>query len=192
MKQPRIRPPEYHLSMSPFFRLGALSLLALSSCMTGSFSSVVHRELAHPISGIAMDPGGGLLADAVALELFNNGLTVHDTAQTRGLLVRMDLSEVEVVRPTNLEALRVEGIDAYIVVRMAAGSDGRPDSASVRVTSTHDGTIISGFSWQNGWGGKAGSLADRSMRTNVAGAAKKIGRKLAEQLGLPPDSRDAD
>lgn len=170
--------------MKLLLSIACLSMLALTSCMGSRFSTVVQRGVTHPIEAVAMDPGGGVLADAIALELFNYGVTVYDTSQTRGLLVRLDLSELEVIEPTDLGALRAQGIDAYIVVRTVAGHDARPESASVRVTSTHDSTVVSGFSWQNGWGGNQGSPSDRWMRSNLASAAKKIGRKLAKQLDL--------
>ena len=86
------------------------------------------------------------------------------------------------VNPANLTTLEAEGIDAYIVVRAVGSWDNRPESAAIRVTSTHTGTLIAGFSWQNGWGGQGGSIADRTMRKNMAAAARQIGNKLAEQL----------
>ncbi len=73
--------------------------------------------------------------------------------------------------------LEIAGVGA------AAGYDGQPQSASVRVNSTRNGKIIAGVSWQNGWGGMAGSIADRTMRQDLTEAAVEITDSLVEQLG---------
>ena len=70
-------------------------------------------------------------------------------------------------------------------MRGAASYDGRPQSASVRVNSTYDGTIIAGLSWQNGWGGVAGSMADRTMRKDLTQAATEIAEELTKRLRTP-------
>jgi hypothetical protein len=137
----------------------------------------------HAVRSIAMAPSGGLLADAIAVELFSRGYTVIDSAETTGLLVRLNLNEAEVLAPTNLRKLEAEGIDAYLSARAAAGYDGQPQSASIRVNSTRNGKIIAGVSWQNGWGGMAGSIADRTMRKDLTEAAVEITDSLVEQLG---------
>ena len=114
--------------------------------------------------------------------IFNQGFSVYDTAQTSSLLVRLGISEVEVTLPQHLDALRSEGIDAYISARSASGDDGLPQSASVRINSTHTGAIIAGISWQNGWGGQSGSMADRTMRKDLTEAAEEIAEEIAKRL----------
>jgi hypothetical protein len=123
------------------------------------------------------------MADAIAVEMFNRGFTVIDTNETSSLLVRMNLSEIEVLTPENLSKLQDEGIDAYLSARTVAGYGGQPQSVSVRVNSTQTGRIIAGLSWQNGWGGRAGSIADRIMRKDTTEAAVEITNELTKQLG---------
>ena len=159
-----------------------LGVLVLTGCSISKIQSAQGRRPGHSVKAIAMAPSGGLLADAIGVELFNLGYQVFDTSQTSSLLVRLNLSEMEVVRPENLTRLRAEGIDAYLVCRAAAGSDGLPQSASVRVNSTHTGAILAGLSWQNGWGGQAGSIADRTMRKDLSEAASEIAHELSTRL----------
>ena len=129
-----------------------------------------------------MAPGGGLLADAVAVELANRGFTVIDPATTSNLLIRLNVTEIEVAQPEGLAKLNTQGIDAYLVVRAAGGSDGRPESASARMNSTQTGQVLAGVTWQNGWGGRAGSPADRVMRKNLSEAANEIASALAQRV----------
>jgi len=68
-------------------------------------------------------------------------------------------------------------------------SDGLPQSASVLLTSTETARIIGGVSWQNGWGGMAGSIADRTMRKDVADAAKEITDALVKQVSFRGDGQ---
>ncbi len=159
------------------------TVLILASCAGSKISTVgMLSSPAHEVRSIAMAPSGGLLADAIAVELFNRGYTVIDSNETTGLLVRLNLTEAEVLAPTNLRKLEAEGIDVYLSARAAAGYDGQPQSASIRVSSTRSGKIIAGVSWQNGWGGRAGSIADRTMRKDLAEAAVEITDALVKQL----------
>jgi hypothetical protein len=163
----------------------AYSLVACAGSRISTVSLGDGRKVDHPVKTIAMAPSGGLFADAIAVELANRGFHVIDTAQTSQLLVRLNLNEVEVTQPQNLARLRDGGIDAYLSARAAAGYDGRPQSASVRVNSTYNGTIIAGLSWQNGWGGMAGSMADRTMRKDLVQAAIEIAEELTKRLKTP-------
>ena len=168
--------------MSSRTRLLPVLLLLLAGC-AGSRVSRMHVDAPiHSVSTIALAPSGGLLADAIGVELFNRGITVIDTHATSQMLVRLNLSEVEIMRPQHLSSLRDEKIDAYLSARSAAGMDGRPQSASVRLNSTHTGQILAGVTWQNGWGGMHGSIADRLMRKDLNQAAQDIARELMKQL----------
>jgi hypothetical protein len=93
--------------------------------------------------------------------------------------MRIGLDEAEVMLPRGLEALATEGIDAILVVRSEAGYDRLPQSATARLTSTTDGRLLSGVTWQNGWGGQAGSMADRQMRKDLHEAANEIAQALS-------------
>jgi len=129
-----------------------------------------------------MAPSGGLLADAVAVELSNQGYTVIDAADMSQLMIRMNMNEIEIAQPQGLSRLRSQGVDALLTVRAAGGYDGQPQSASARVNSTHTGRVIAGVTWQNGWGGMAGSIADRTMRQGLSEAAREIAGSLARSL----------
>lgn len=166
-------------------RLGLiLASCALLTACSGSRVSAVKNgnPPAHAIRAIAFAPGGGLMADAVGVELANRGYVVIDTAQVTGIIGRIGLNEIELQQPAGLQAMREQGIDALLSVRSASGPDGTPQSASARMTSTHTGQVISGATWQNGWGGMQGSIADRVMRQDLGEAAEKIADSLTASL----------
>lgn len=164
--------------------VSALTLI-LTACSGSKVSTVpILVRAGGPVKTIAMAPGGGLLADSVAIELSNRGYTVIDQEDTSRMMVRLNLNELEVSKPEGLTKIHDQGVDAMLSVRAAAGYDGLPMSASARVVSTDTGKIISGVTWQNGWGGMAGSIADRTMRQGMAEAAKQITDSLAQSLPL--------
>ena len=144
------------------------------------------RPLPERIESIALAPSGGLFADAIGTELFNNGMKVIDTQETSNFLLRTNLDEVELLQPKSLTAMRDRGINAVLSVKMAAGYDGKPQSATVRVVSTKSGELIAATNWQNGHGGARGSPADAMMRKDVVGAAAQIGKAISSQLRREP------
>lgn len=161
----------------------ATSAFLVSACGASKVSAVpVAGRATHPVRTIAMAPSGGLLADAVAVELSNRGYTVIDAADTSRMMIRMNLDEIDMSRPEGLAKFSGRGIDAILSVRSAGGYDEQPQSASARVTSTDTGRVIAGVTWQNGWGGMAGSIADRTMRQGLADAAKQIADALVQNL----------
>ncbi len=65
-------------------------LLILASCAGSKVSTVgMLSSPTHAVRSIAMAPSGGLLADAIAVELFNRGYTVIDSNETTGLCGRI-------------------------------------------------------------------------------------------------------
>ena len=158
-----------------------LSLLIVS-CGGSSLSTVGGKTAGHPVNVIAMNTSGGILGEAIAIELTNHNLTIIDPAEFSNIIGRLDINEFELAAPQNLTRLKDEGIDAFLVVKSQGGYDGLPQSASVRVTSTHNGKLISGVSWSNGYGGQAGSWADRIMRVDLPTAAKEIVAELIKNL----------
>jgi len=140
------------------------------------------RPLPEPVTAVALAPSGGVLADAIGTELFNQGIQVIDTQQMSNYMVRWNLDEIELLQPTNLATMRENGISAFLSVRTVAGYDDKPQSASVRVVSTLNGELVAALTWQNGRGGAQGSPADAMMRKDVVGAAEEIGRSLVSQL----------
>ena len=97
-------------------------------------------------------------------------------------MVRFNLNEIEIARPEGLGRLRDQGIDAMLVVRSGGGYDQQPQNASARMNSTHNGQVLAGVTWQNGFGGVAGSPADRVMRKGLSEAASEIAAALAERI----------
>lgn len=173
-----------------FFILLTLSFL-FSGCASSQISCnapfKTDNQITHPVNSIAMAPSGGILADAIAVELTNAGYQVFDSQQISQLFVRLNLDEFEIAKPQNMLLLKDKGIDVYLFVRSASGQDGLPQSAATRLNSTHTGKIITGVTWQNGWGGQAGSIADRTMRKDITEAAKEITDGLLS--ALPPPKR---
>ena len=100
-------------------------------------------------------------------------------------MVRLNMNEVEVQRPENLSKFRAQGIDAFLSVRASGSYDGQPQGASARVVSTDNGRLLAGVTWQNAWGGMAGSIADRTMRKGLNEAAVEIANALINSLGSP-------
>lgn len=135
-----------------------------------------------PIHTVAIAPGGGALADAIGVELFNDGITVVDSEQTKGILGHVGISEFQIATPQSYAALHAAGADAILIVKGVMAADGTPESASVRLTSTSKGDVVAGLTWQNGWGGMRGSIADRTMRQNLAGAASEISGALMKRM----------
>ena len=157
--------------------------LAVSGCSGSKLSETIRTDYSGPpVTAIAISPGGGPFADAVGVELFNDGLTVLDADQTQGIIGRAGLTDLQVASPTSYEALSEAGADALLVVKAVMASDGSPESASVRLTSTHTSDVIAGLTWQNGWGGMRGSIADRTMRKNLAEAAGQIADGIMKRI----------
>ena len=164
-----------------FLALGTLATLA--GCAASKVSSLpVSSAAVQSVKVIAFAPGGGVLADAIGVELSNRGLTVIDSAATSSMMIRLNLNEVEITKPEGLNKLKGEGIDAILVVRAAGGQDDNPQSASARMNSTQNGQVLAGVTWQNGFGGQAGSMADRVMRKGLADAAAEIATSLVARV----------
>ncbi len=50
------------------------------------------------------------------------------------------------------------------------------------MTATEGGRVLAGVTWQNGWGGMGGSIADRTMRQDLSEAASNIAHALSERV----------
>ena len=163
-----------------------ISLLFLAICVGCAPSSVSYNQVSipveHPIQTIALAPDGGLLADAIGVELSGRGYLVVDTASVSRELIRLDLSEIEILQPRSLDEFRERGVDVILSVRSAAGHDGLPQSASARLNSTHTGQIVAGVTWQNGWGCVPGSPCDRLWRDDIGEVASDITDALVKSV----------
>lgn len=168
-----------HLKIIPLILLALVTV----GCASSKVSQLpIANTATHTVRAIAMAPEGGLLAEAVGIELSNLGYTIIDSSSTSKLMVRLNIDEIEISTPQGLKKLEEKGIDAYLTVKGAGAYDNQIQSASARASSTHTGRIIAGVSWQNGWGGQAGSIADRTMRKGLAEAAQEIASSLAASL----------
>jgi hypothetical protein len=165
------------------FLLVIVGVLFVAACASSRVSQTLTKPYQGPkIKTFTISPGGGVLGEAVAVELFNRGYTVIDSDQAARLLGKNDLTEFELASVPSLETLQSKGVDAVLAVKTAAAADGLPQSASARITSTKTHEVIAAVSWQNGWGGQKDSIADRTMRKDVAEAAKEIVNSLQKTL----------
>jgi hypothetical protein len=135
-----------------------------------------------PVHRIAIAPGSGVFGDAISVEMFNLGYQVIDANEALTLLAREGLEEYEITTSRGYGALKKKGINAVLVAKAVSGFDGTPESASVRVTDTNTGAVIAAVTWQNGWGGMRGSIADRVMRKNLSEVATDVAKELDERL----------
>jgi hypothetical protein len=164
-------------------RAVAIGLL-ITGCASSRVSSLPTSSSVRtaPIQVIALDPNGQLLCEAVGVELANKGYTIIDSAATAKLLSSLGVGPAQMQQPQALSKMRAEGIHAVLVVKAAGGYDMQPQSASVRLSSTQGGQTIAGLTWQNGYGGMAGSVADRMMRKGLTDAAAEIADALQARL----------
>jgi len=160
------------------------SLLTACNTATTRYMTAPRRDVAsiHKVQTIAMAPDSGILGDAVAVELANRGYDVYDSGQTSKLFIRWNLNEGELIRPEDYTKFRDKGIDAYLTLKTVGGWDKQPQSASAKLISTYDGKIITGVSYQNGWGGAQTSMADSVMRQNIGAAAEEIAKALIKGI----------
>lgn len=160
----------------------ALSATLLAGCASSKINATPMLSTKPAVHVIAFAPGGGLMSDAVGVELSSRGFTVIDTHATSGLLAQLNLTEADVARTDGLGKLKDRGVDAYLVVRAIGGYDQMPQSASARLVSTVDGSLVAGINWQNGFAGLRGSMADRLQRDGLTEAAKQIADAIQARL----------
>ncbi len=165
-----------------------LSLICLFACMLfagcagARVSSSSRSATAIPSGKIGLAPGGGVLGDAVGVELFQRGYDIVESTQVKQIVARVNMAEADISSQQGLEQLRKEGIQTLLMVRAAGGLDNLPQSATVRVVNTGTGSTMAAVNWQNGHGGMAGSMMDRAMRDDVVAAAQKIADELSKSL----------
>ncbi len=164
----------------PFFALTALFLVA---CVPPKLNVVKNPSFnTSGIEKIALMPSGGILADSIGFELMKYGFEIVDTSSVTNLMVRANLTEIELIQPGNITKLASQGIDSVLLTKTVSGYDDRPQSASLKLLDAKSGTIIAGVTWQNGRGGAQGSPADQDYRVDTVDAAKQIASALGNQL----------
>jgi hypothetical protein len=146
--------------------LFAISALILGGCAGPSVSMSSRIDGQIPAGKIGLAPGGGVLADAIGVELFQRGFDTMDSTES----------------PANIAAVHAEGIDTLLIVKAIGGYDSLPEAATIRIVQTSTGKTIAAINWQNGHGGMAGSIADRTMREGLVGAAQQIVDQLSLKL----------
>ena len=165
-------------------------LLFVALTLTGCGSSKMYLRTTemnesdkHSIHTIAMMPGGGLLSEAIGIELFNRGYQVYDSDQMTNFIVRSNMiNEFELIKPQNLRLLREEGIDAYLSVKFTTDYAGTPRNVSARLSSASTGKLLAGLTWENGWGCARGSGCDRKMHKSIPETAIEIAQGLASAI----------
>jgi hypothetical protein len=154
----------------------------LSACAPSKMSVTTPQVPVQTVTRLAIAPGSGVLGEAIAVELFNSGITVVDANEASTIVGRAGLREFELTSSEGYSALREAGIEAVLAAKSVDAADGTPESASVRITSTASGAVIAGITWQNGWGGRRGSIADRAMRKNLSEAAREIAAEIMKRI----------
>ena len=172
-----------------FLRIsGAVVLVALSSQLIGCASqSMAISRSANPaaknVKRIALMPGGGVLAEAVGIQLMSLGFDIVDMSVATNTAARLNINEFEYAQPANLKDLANKyGVDCVLIVKSVGGYDGKPNSAAARLLETRTGSLLAGVTWQNGKGGAQESPADNLMRSDVSTAAKKMAGGIASTL----------
>jgi hypothetical protein len=167
-----------------------LSALALSA--TGCAGARLIETIRSPYSGedvrcVAIDPRGGVMGEEIALRLGIGGLQVIDSDQTMQIARQAGIDAYFINSPDGLEELRNAGADALLVVKAMLGWDGKPQVVTARLIDTRTAEVITGLSWENGWGGEFGSIPDRTMRKSVPEAARQISASILDRIrrGIP-------
>jgi hypothetical protein len=135
-----------------------------------------------PAGKIGLAPGGGVLADAIGVELFQRGFDTVDSVDIGSAVAHDNMNEFSFTSPVTLTELSNQGIDTLLIVKSAGAYDGLPEAATVRIVQTKTGKTIAAINWQNGYGGRQGSIADRTMREGLVAAAKQIVDQLSLKL----------
>lgn len=167
----------------PTFLSAFLLVPLLAACAGARLGNTVLSEYDGPtIRTVAVAPGGGLVAEAVAARLQTERLTVVEPNETISILEQAGVTRSQIAGEAGFQELVKHNVDALLVMRSLYGWDGHPQSVSVRLISTRTAEVITSFLWENGWGGELGSVADRIMRRDSAEAAQQIAAGLLERM----------
>ena len=123
------------------------------------------------------------MGEEIAMHLNSGSLRVLDADQTNQLARRIGIDEYHINSPEGLEALRNGGVESLLIIKTMIGWDGKPQVVTARLIDTRTADVITGFSWENGWGGDFGSVADRAMRKSIPEAARQISATILNRIG---------
>ncbi|HIF23230.1 MAG TPA: hypothetical protein EYQ27_15340 [Gemmatimonadetes bacterium] len=142
-------------------------------------------DVLESIDSIAVLPGGGVLSDALSMELLARGIEVIDAEQVASLVLLDEGHSAGGPGVRSLSRLQDEGIDAALQSNLVLGYDARPQTVTVRIIQTGTGKLIAGVTWKNGSGGERGSPADQDARVDVDIAAQQIADAIVRILRAP-------
>ena len=158
-------------------------IFTAAGCAGARLTEMIQTPYSGPlVQSIAIDPRGGIMGEEIAMHLVSGSLKVFDSDQTIQIARRAGIDEYHINSPEGLEGLRNGGVDALLIVKTMIGWDGKPQIVTARLINTHTSEVITGFSWENGWGGDFGSIADRTMRKSVPEAARQISASILNRI----------
>ena len=158
-------------------------ILTAAGCAGARLTEMIQTPYSGPpVRSIAIDPRCGVMGEEIAMHLNRGNLRVFDSDQTIQIARRVGIDEYHINSPEGLEGLRNKGVDALLIVKTMIGWDGKPQIVTARLINTHTSEVITSLSWENGWGGEFGSVADRTMRKSVPEAARQISVSLLNRI----------
>lgn len=146
--------------------------LSLAACMSPPTTTNPYVATSlDTVSLMALSPGGGSLGDAVAENLAAEGFGVMPAETTVALMQRQGLSTLELPQLGGLSFLRVNGVDAVLIVRGPEEGES-VETARATVLRVHDGRAIAESRWRRRFEFDSGT--DR--------VARDLARDLARRL----------
>ena len=153
----------------------AAVVVLLSGCVSSKLTRLpVIATPSAPVETVALNPSGGIMAEAIGVELFAYGFGILDTESTSRLIGQSGLVDFLI--------LQESAVSAVLDIVWYPGYDGRPNAVVAKIVDTLTGNLIAGVSWQNGRAGAQGSPADNIARKGMNEAAAEIAGALAAQL----------
>ena len=171
--------------MRTFCGLLVIGVMFLAGC-GGSQVSVSQPPGAEikPIHRLAILPDSGVLGDTIGKVLKDRGFNIVAAVETDTMAGGVKINQLDATAKEYFAALHQKGIDAALSTTTRMSNDGKPDTASARVTDTASGKYRIDVTWKNGWGGYSGSDADRAMRKSTSEAAHEMATELITRLRL--------
>jgi hypothetical protein len=127
-----------------------------------------------PVQKIALT-NNGLLSDAVGLNLSAKGFAVSPALK--------GTDESSISDPQQRQLFAEAGFDALLFVKSTDDDEGRPRSATALLYAIDSGNLITGVTWENGYGfGVEGSVTNQMLRADQHEAAEKIATELARVI----------
>lgn len=159
--------------------VSCLSALLVTACGGSKFSNLDVAEPAHEIRTFAIAPHSGVVGEHLSTALKKHGYRVLGIEDTYRVIQALDLQDIDSSRPDHLRKLQTRDIDAYLITQTSFEQwSGKPSEVDLSVFSTHQGTPIISFTWENAWAGARGSPADHNQRKDVEKTANEIASRI--------------